>query len=506
MNNKSIHSLLIWWIKEYKKLGNRRGYNYKTTEIKFNDQNIPIHQYYFNRRDAPIYNENFAEEIIELYPSLNSYIETLSYDEEARLLKSVSQRISNHIYKSKAYKDFEEIVYSKDSYINDEDRYHHESEYEIHYFLESIFIAVLQEYSDLKEGIFSILENKLDHTLLNNLLNKYLEKFQTHLTDIEIIIPIIGLNFTLKDEMKNFFEQIEDRVSIRLITEDEQKSRVQHANTELGVFAPPNNYRENKENIYNSNLIISINEKVYLNDLEESYHETVNKTYEKYRLKVNTILNLLALESNEYNLKVSDFYFKCDGFIYNSLALPMSMWIKVNTSPSNIIELTSYGYSYATLHINENTIFNIISRYNKIFSSSSKNTERIQGAFLRRTRAQMDNNETEGLLDSIIGIEQLFSSGHNSELSFRISLYVCSVLYKNESFKTESKKEIFDEIKHLYNLRSKFVHLGIGGKSERALFYLSALLKEIIDSETINLASKDPISKQIENYFLFDEK
>lgn len=50
MNNKSIHSLLIWWVKEYKILGNNRGYDYETIKIDYDEQNIPVHNFFFQQK------------------------------------------------------------------------------------------------------------------------------------------------------------------------------------------------------------------------------------------------------------------------------------------------------------------------------------------------------------------------------------------------------------------------------------------------------------------------
>lgn len=499
MDNKDIHLLLIWWIEEYKKLGNIRGYNYTTIKIDYDEQSIPIHRFFFNRRNAPVYKENYAETVLELNPSIEKYIETLSYNEKEELSVKINEIIPNYMLRSKGFKEFKNIVFNEKVYfeVNQDDD-------DLFYLLENIFQSILQEYSDLKGGILNILKKDLDHGVLNKLLNKYLMNIRKRSCDVEIIIPILGLKW-IKENHAHLYEELEDNITIRLITKDEQSARSFHANTELGIFSFQD-YCENESNIYRSNLIISIKEKISLKNLMSHENIAINEIYEKYHLKVNTLLNILYLENKECDLEVSDIYFKCDGYAYNCHGLPKSSWIRIETIPRNKIKLLNYRRLYNPNKIKKEELLNVIFRYKKILNASSINADRIQGAFLRRTRAQMDLNETEGLLDSIIGIEQLLSgNGQNTELSFRTSLYVCNILYNCEYFENKSKKEIFKEFNKLYGIRSSFVHHGKKVKNERALFYLSSLLREIIDSDKINLNLDKLISEQIQDIYLFFE-
>lgn len=498
MNNKSILSLFIWWLKEYKKLGNERGYEHTRTKIEYDEQNIPIHNFFFYRKDAPIYNNNFAETVIELNPSINDYIDSLLYNKNGKIIRELEHRISEHVFKSKGFKEFQDIVFGKDVFFDIQ--YEDEPEF----YLTSIFKSVLQEYSDLKGGIYNVLKKNIDHKLVNNLLNKYLLNLKKRSLEIELIVPIIGAKW-IKEGDGDLFEEIEDNMNIRLITKEEQDGRAHYANTELDGFF---DYKEieNERNIYKSNLAICIKEKIPLKKLLNSETKAINEIYEKYHLKINTILNLLFLENKENHLEIKNTYFKCEGYIFNYLSLPISMWIPTNIMPRNIVKLSGEESSYKPTKINKELVLKVISMYKKIIESSVENGKRIQGAFLRKTRSQMDINETEGLLDSIIGVELLLSgSGQNSELSFRTSLYVCNILHKSKNFENKSKKEIYEEFKDLYGMRSSFVHSGKKVKNQRALLYLSSLLEEIINSEIIFLNSEELISNQIQNIYLFSE-
>lgn len=499
MTNKPIHLLFKWWIESVKNKMNEKEYNYIIRNFKFDEQNLPIDNYY--RRNMPNYSDDLIEKIVDLNPSLDMYIEMLEYDENGYVLRKQADEESKYIFKSEGFEHFQNVIQDKwELTIREEDKHH-----EIQYVLESIFTSVLQEYSDTKDGIFSIISEKLDFETLNNILDKHLDFFNKKNCEVEIIIPVSGAIWINNQSSKDLFEKIEDNMNIRLITKEEQTSRVYFSETQLGIFEKEKDFFESKYDLNRSNIAISIREKVYVKNLLNYENDTINKIYEKYHLKVNTILNLISLNEMDYNLTIENMYYKCDSYPFSYHVSPITKWNKVLMLPRDIIKLSSKGYFQKPVEINNDLVKKIINEYTNIVKASSGNSECIQGAFLRRTRARMDLNETEGLLDSIIGIEQLFSSGQSSELTFRISLYICNILFGSQGFENQSKKDIFTEFKDLYKLRSSFVHSGKKVSNERGLFYLTSLLKQIINSNKFNLELKESISEQTQNMYLFIE-
>ncbi|WP_214850701.1 HEPN domain-containing protein [Exiguobacterium sp. s193] len=229
-------------------------------------------------------------------------------------------------------------------------------------------------------------------------------------------------------------------------------------------------------------------------------------------MKINSLINFISLVAELTDIGFDKVYFKCEGNILNGSNLPRSLWDKVNIMDSQKItlrkDLSSLPFSILRELQQKNRLNNeqlklAIEKYNALYKTyHEEHMNRIQGALYRRTRAMMDFNETEGLLDSIIGIEQLFSSG-SSELSFRLSLYVANILREDKKFIDMEKKEIFDEFKKLYSKRSKFVHLGKEQKDTKALIFLEAVLLGIINSKKINFESKESLAKQIEMIYIF---
>lgn len=115
----------------------------------------------------------------------------------------------------------------------------------------------------------------------------------------------------------------------------------------------------------------------------------------------------------------------------------------------------------------------------------------------------MDNNGTEGLLDSVIGIEQMFGSRQRTELRFRLSLYAANLLYGDKEFSNRTKKEIFIEFRELYDKRSSVVHAGLDFKDAMSIIYLERIIYNVIKSEDIDLTSSTSISAQIEDLYIF---
>lgn len=497
LNDNHIKLLFIWWINKIRELGDKKIYDFSIEKVKFDVQNIPVNSFY--KRESLTHHDHSIETKIDFKPSLNSYIEMLPYDENGNFVKEITDEISKYIINSEGFKEFQKLISDKWDFFDGED----ERKYEVTYVLESLFIAVLQNYSDRKDGIFSIFKEELDYEFLNELLDNYLGFFNKKYCEVELIIPIVGAIWIKNKSEKDLFEKIEENMAIRLTTKNEQEGRIYFSKTQLGIFEAEKDFFESKHNIYKSNLVISIKEKVYVKDLLNSDHKTINKIYEKYHLKVNTILNLISLNVFEYNLNVRDIYYKCDFYPFSYYATPETSWKKIRTLSRSVIELSTRNFFHQPLELNSELVQKILISYLNILRANSGNGDRVQGAFLRRTRAEMDLNETEGLLDSIIGIEQLFSSGQSAELTFRISLYVCNILYKSEGFEDQSKKSIFNEFRDLYKLRSSFVHTGKKVSNERGLFYLTSLLKQVIDSDKINLKLNESISEQTQNTYLF---
>ena len=132
--------------------------------------------------------------------------------------------------------------------------------------------------------------------------------------------------------------------------------------------------------------------------------------------------------------KISSFIF--DPFIYGN-AVSLSMHQKNICTP---IEMTKQEGE------------NIIKWCDTVSKISDKRISlakrRLQSALTER------ENPIDGLIDCVIGLENLF--GERSEISFSVAIAVSKLLEKDCS----KRKETFSDVKKIYDLRSKIIHGG----------------------------------------------
>jgi hypothetical protein len=73
----------------------------------------------------------------------------------------------------------------------------------------------------------------------------------------------------------------------------------------------------------------------------------------------------------------------------------------------------------------------------------------------------------DAVIDYFTGLEAIFIRGSSDNLSYRLSILVAAILGKSQKF--EEKKEIFEFIKDMYNLRSRLVH---GDRSKESIKFI----------------------------------
>lgn len=482
-----LRETLIEFVEKIKDESKNRKTNFKKIKLDFDEHNT----FSFNRTDK----------VIDKYPSIFKFIESLGYDIDGNVIQPslyvelIESTQAINVFKKyvKSYQvDFDEVG-------------------EINFFLESLFCSVLQEYSDMQGGIDSILKYELEINKIDLILAKYINCLMTGHINVKIIIPILGVKWNNISSLKRLELRVSDNIYIEQLTKIEQESRVYGGITDWNYFEYFDH--ENLYEVNKSNIAIVIEEEIKFENSDLFFlNNKISLVFQKYHMKINSLINFISLVAELTDIGFDKVYFKCEGNIFNGSNLPRSLWDKVSIMDSQKIilrkDLSSLPFSIQRELQQKNSLNNeqlklAIRKYNALYKTyHEEHMNRIQGALYRRTRAMMDFNETEGLLDSIIGIEQLFSSG-SSELSFRLSLYVANILKEDKKFINMEKKEIFDDFKKLYSKRSKFVHLGKEQKDTKALFFLEAVLLGIINSNKINFESKESLAKQIEMIYIF---
>jgi hypothetical protein len=132
---------------------------------------------------------------------------------------------------------------------------------------------------------------------------------------------------------------------------------------------------------------------------------------------------------------------KISSFIFDPL-------IYGNSISSNIYQKTIF----TPIEMTEQEGKDIVEWYNTVSKIPDKKIalakRRLQSALTER------ENPIDGLVDCVIGLENLF--GERSEISFSVAIAVSKLLEKNGN----KRKEIFSDVKKIYSLRSKFIHGG----------------------------------------------
>lgn len=476
-------------------------------EVRKKDLKFEKYKLYFDEQNRHDFFRSFSrkennERVKDSNPSIFKFLESCGYDENGKVI-NISFPYET-IDDSEGLKIFVDKFRDKFPEMNSlEDGSH---------LLGCIFGATLQEYSDINKGLSSIIDSDVNYNLLFKLLDKYINFLQNTHCEVEIFIPILGETWIKGSSVNNLDKKFDENISLRLLTIEEQEARVYGGITNLIGDEPL--VHEDEYNISKSNTMIVIKDiveyrKIGFNEFEDNVYEV----YKKHYLKINALLNFISLTSEYNSISVERVYFKCDGYLFNYYGLPISLWNKLEVPNKYSIDLSQrarntldYFSENDNYFLNENHLNASWEIYNKLYQiCSKKNKEKIEGALLRRTRAKMDFSETEGLLDAVIGVEQLFSSSQTSELSFRISLYVSNILYETKGFENSSKKDIFNEFKKMYKKRSSFVHAGLGTTDEKSLLYLESLIREIMISGKYDLSLNCLIATQTENIYLFNE-
>jgi Apea-like HEPN len=86
-------------------------------------------------------------------------------------------------------------------------------------------------------------------------------------------------------------------------------------------------------------------------------------------------------------------------------------------------------------------------------------------AVSRFTSTTERQSPTDRLIDASIGLENLFLQGTNDELSFRLALRAAWLLGQSAN----ERREIFGELKKVYDSRSRVVHGGVQAPAEPAI-------------------------------------
>ena len=158
------------------------------------------------------------------------------------------------------------------------------------------------------------------------------------------------------------------------------------------------------------------------------------------------------------------------------------------------VELSYTRPRYNVLYpeiLNRKELKNLSSWIEKISGTDDSKIEiakrRLYSALL------LKNNIEDSFIDCIIGLESLF--GQRSEISFTLATCVSKLLYCG----VECREEKFDEIKRLYNIRSKILHDGkiIEHKEmkeyrDKALELLTACLRKLYEDRSGLIKMKIP--------------
>lgn len=482
MENKSedlILEMLYFFVNEAKDDLEKNGYVVKSDSVVFDDYNSPVITY-----DGATEFKNPL--IIDLYDKFYSpYGEIPAYE-----------KLFSHVLNSEAPEEFaRRFSHFFTSQTKEATTYH----------LTTFYFSILQEYCD-NVNVENFVFDSIKYDYLNDIYNKYINFLEEPSVPVKIIIPLTGLLWANHGSLDTDFEaKIEDDITLRNMTVDEQRGR-------LFTLIRQDEFHFDGRNTgidTITNMVIEINAKLRLKDkrLVDTFSRIETIFKEKFE-KINTLLSLVSMEYMSRLVGFSKVYYKVEGHLFNANTTPMSYWHDLHVPQNYLPRFVDIdkGFfersDYTTL--NTERINSIIAVYSKIYNSKPTHSRKIEGALFRRTRALMDSNETEGLLDSVIGIEQILNDG-KGDISYKISLYMANLMYGDELFESQSKKEIFEEFKSIYSKRSGVVHRGEKESDKKSLVYLERLILKILNHSEIDLNSEEIITEQIENIYLFKD-
>ncbi|WP_029595945.1 HEPN domain-containing protein [Exiguobacterium chiriqhucha] len=374
------------------------------------------------------------------------------------------------------------------------------------YYLFSVLTSCIQEHVNNVGGYLVFRLQEIDEKSLVRYLDKYLNFFIAKRVKVSIIVPLVGVFYKKKfpiDSSELIFDQ---NVKIRRLTEEEQRTRLYES---VSMFSNLNQDTMNTAFQQKTSAAIEIEDDIVIDKFNLSNVNTlVGELYKAYFSKINTLINLISLNQDFNNISVENAFFKIEGYLLNTHSRPKMYWNRIRGKSFQLIDLSYSGFrpffNSDCLSVTNLNLEEIKKDFDKVYMTSHKdNRRRLEGAFFRRTKAIMDNNGTEGLLDSVIGIEQMFGSRQRTELRFRLSLYAANLLYGDKEFSNRTKKEIFIEFRELYDKRSSVVHAGLDFKDAMSIIYLERIIYNVIKSEDIDLTSSTSISAQIEDLYIF---
>lgn len=393
------------------------------------------------------------------------------------------------------------LTYFKDNF---KERYTNINSEEAQIFnLMSFYFSIVQEYVDSLGSLDSFVSSEIDNEKLFSIYEVYLNFLRQDSTDVKIIIPITGVLWFDKGDCTEMTVDFGSGIRLRNISKEEQLGRLFVAIRQDAYYFDG----RDKDIDQVTNLVIEISERVRLK--EKRIGETPGIIRQKFENKfheINSILTLISMEFSNQLIGFHRVYYKIEGHPFNAHSTPLAHWHDLSVKPIFLPRFLDLEFGHVGrkdyLLLNRDRLAPVNNMYEKIYNSHSSHRKKIEGALFRRTRALMDFSETEGLLDSVIGIEQLLNDSRN-DISFKMSLYIANLLQDDKEFETKSKKEIFNEFKEIYNKRSRIVHSGISVSEREALKYLERLIVKILSHPEIDLQSEQPITGQIEDIYLF---
>ncbi|WP_214850700.1 hypothetical protein [Exiguobacterium sp. s193] len=231
-----LRETLIKFVGKIKDESKNRKTNFKKIKLDFDELNT----FSFNR----------TEKVIDEYPSIFKFIESLGYDIDGNVIQP--SFYVELIESTQAINIFKKYLESYRVDLNEVG--------EINFFLESLFCSVLQEYSNMQGGIDSILKYELEINKIDGILAKYISCLMTGRMNVKIIIPILGVKWNNISSLKRLELKVSENIYIEQLTRIEQESRVYGGITDwdyFGYFDHENLYEANS-----SNMAIVIDEEI----------------------------------------------------------------------------------------------------------------------------------------------------------------------------------------------------------------------------------------------------